>query len=43
MKALVQRVHSAHVRVEDKIVGSINQGLLVFLGVSIHDTEAQVL
>ena len=43
MKALVQRVHSAHVRVEDKIVGSINQGLLVFLGVSIHDTQAQVL
>ena len=42
MKALVQRVHSAHVRVEDKIVGSINQGLLVFLGVSIHDTQAQV-
>ena len=43
MKALVQRVQSAHVRIEDKIAGSINQGLLVFLGVSIHDTEIQVL
>lgn len=39
----MQRVKSAHVRVGEEIVGSINQGLLVFLGVSIHDTETQAL
>jgi len=39
MKALIQRVKSAAVTVEDEIVGSIDQGLLVFLGVEKDDDE----
>ena len=38
MKALIQRVASASVVVEDDVVGSINQGLLVFIGVEKNDT-----
>ena len=40
MKALVQRVRSASVRVYGKKVGDINRGLLVFLGVDAKDNEA---
>ena len=40
MKALVQRVESATVRVEDTVVGEISQGYLVFLGVT-HDDRRQ--
>ena len=36
MRALVQRVREASVRVEEQLVGSINQGLCVFVGVT-HD------
>ena len=36
MRALVQRVREASVRVEDQLVGAINQGLCVFVGVT-HD------
>lgn len=39
MRAIVQRVDFAKVEVEDKIVGSIDQGLLVLLGVGEEDTE----
>lgn len=39
MKALIQRVKHAHVAVDEKIVGEINQGLLVLLGVGPDDTE----
>jgi D-tyrosyl-tRNA(Tyr) deacylase len=38
MKALIQRVPSACVVVADATVGSINQGLLVFIGVEKNDT-----
>ncbi len=38
MRAVIQRVAQASVKVEKQIVGSINQGLLVFLGVSPEDT-----
>jgi D-tyrosyl-tRNA(Tyr) deacylase len=38
MKALIQRVASASVMVEGAAVGSINQGLLVFIGVEKNDT-----
>ncbi len=42
MKALIQRVTSASVKVNQEIVGSINQGLLVFLGITHSDTEKEV-
>ena len=38
MKAVIQRVSSASVVVEDKIVGSIERGFLVLLGVKRGDT-----
>ena len=41
MRALVQRVSSAAVRVEDRAVASIGPGLLVLLGVT-HDDDAAV-
>ena len=39
MKALLQRVTSASVTVDDKLVGQIGQGLVVFVGVAAGDTE----
>lgn len=42
MRAVVQRVRSAQVLVDGEVVGAINQGLLVLLGVSRTDTVAQV-
>jgi D-aminoacyl-tRNA deacylase len=40
MRAVVQRVHRAHVSVDGEIVGRIGPGLLVLLGVSKADTRA---
>ena len=37
MKAVVQRVQRAAVRVEGKVVGRIDRGLLVFVGVATGD------
>lgn len=42
MRAIVQRVTNSSVEVEEKVVGSINEGLLVFLGVTHDDTEEDV-
>ena len=42
MIALIQRVKQARVEVENKIIGDIQQGLLVFLGVQKNDTEQQL-
>jgi D-aminoacyl-tRNA deacylase len=42
MRAVVQRVASAKVTVEDKTVGAIGKGLLVYLGVGAQD-EASAL
>lgn len=39
MRAVVQRVDKASVEVEGKIVGEINKGLLVLLGVGAEDNE----
>jgi len=39
--ALIQRVSEAAVRVEGEIVGEINHGLLVLLGVERDDDEAK--
>ncbi len=39
MRAVVQRVSRASVRVGNVTVGEINEGLLVLLGVSMNDTE----
>ncbi|SEL58959.1 D-tyrosyl-tRNA(Tyr) deacylase [Colwellia chukchiensis] len=41
MIALMQRVSHASVRVENKMVGEIKQGLLVLLAVEPDDTEAK--
>jgi D-tyrosyl-tRNA(Tyr) deacylase len=41
MKAVIQRVTSATVTVEGRIVGQIGQGIMVLLGVEKGDAEAQ--
>jgi len=40
MRAVIQRVTRASVKVGDEITGAIGQGLLVLLGVAHEDTEA---
>ena len=40
MRAVVQRVRSAKVTVENEIIGEIKQGLVVLLGVARDDAEA---
>ena len=42
MRALIQRVKKAQVKVEDKVVGQIGPGLLVFLGISGQDSEREI-
>ena len=41
MKALIQRVSSASVSVAGEVVGEIENGLLVFVGIEKGDTHAQ--
>ncbi|CUS47959.1 MAG: D-tyrosyl-tRNA(Tyr) deacylase Dtd [Idiomarinaceae bacterium HL-53] len=43
MIGLIQRVKEARVEVDHQIVGQINQGILVFLGVEKSDTDAQAI
>ena len=42
MRALVQRVTRAQVTVDSKVVGTIERGLLIFLGVRATDTDVEV-
>ncbi|MDS0524415.1 D-aminoacyl-tRNA deacylase [Clostridium sp. SHJSY1] len=39
MRAIVQRVNSSSVKVEDKIIGEIKRGFNVLLGISKEDTK----
>ena len=41
MKALIQRVSQASVSINDDIVGSIDKGLLIFVGISQNDTDKE--
>lgn len=40
MKVVLQRVLSASVKVDNEIIGKINQGYLILLGIGQEDTEA---
>ena len=42
MKALLQRVSSANVAVEQNVVGEIDDGLLVFIGISSRDSQDDI-
>lgn len=42
MRLVVQRVEKASVEAEGRVVGEINQGLFVLLGIKKGDTEKQV-
>ncbi|CQR46944.1 D-tyrosyl-tRNA(Tyr) deacylase [Paraliobacillus sp. PM-2] len=42
MKAVIQRVAKAGVRVNQETVGEIKEGILAFIGVTHEDTEADV-
>lgn len=39
MRAVIQRVSHAEVRVKNEVAGSIGPGILLLLGVSVDDTE----
>lgn len=41
MRLLIQRVNNASVTVESKIIGKINKGFLVLLGVTHNDTKEE--
>ena len=43
MRAVVQRVASASVKVEDEVVGQIERGFLVLLGVGTGDSDADAV
>lgn len=42
MKAVVQRVSEANVAVDGKIIGEIEQGLMILLGITEGDTEEDI-
>ncbi len=42
MRAVIQRVKRASVKVDNKIIGKINNGLLVFLAISKEDEEKDI-
>ena len=42
MRVILQRVEEASVKVDDKIVGSIDHGVLILVGFTQNDTEKEV-
>lgn len=42
MRAVIQRVREASVMVDDKVTGSVGQGLLIFLGIEDADNEEDI-
>lgn len=42
MRAVIQRVKHANVKVENEVIGEINNGLVVLLGITHEDTEADI-
>ena len=42
MKAVIQRVSSASVEIENKIVAQINQGLLILIGIEDSDNQEDI-
>ncbi|HHY13280.1 MAG TPA: D-tyrosyl-tRNA(Tyr) deacylase, partial [Thermoanaerobacterales bacterium] len=42
MRAVIQRVSKGTVSVQNEIVGEINDGIVVLLGISDNDTEQDV-
>ena len=43
MRAVVQRVTSASVKVEDEVIGQLERGFLVLLGVGTDDSDADAV
>ena len=43
MRVVIQRVSSARVTIHDKVVASIQQGLLLLVGIEEHDTQEDIL
>ena len=43
MKAVIQRVSSASVTIENKIVGQIQSGLLIFVGIETTDSHEDII
>lgn len=42
MRVVLQRVASASVRIENKLVANINEGLLILLGITTEDTHEDI-
>jgi len=42
MKTVIQRVKEARVKIKNQIIGEINKGLLVLIGIKADDTEKDV-
>ena len=42
MRAIVQRVKSANVQIDEQLVAEIESGLLIFLGISIDDQQSEI-
>ena len=42
MRAVVQRVSSSSVTVDDNVIGSVNKGLMVLLGVTHDDSDSDI-